>query len=133
MRKYELMTIFPAEEEKYNAGLATLRSTLSEYGVEIEKEEPICSNCGRTDKVISIPIELYKCLGCGEVTTWSNMGDHMECEDGDEPEFELLCQNAGVEFYCEGRDCRGEFEPLYLGCEEYFEECPDCIYGMIYE
>ena len=34
------MTIFPAEEEKYNAGLATLRSTLSEYGVEIEKEEP---------------------------------------------------------------------------------------------
>ena len=39
MRKYELMTIFPAEEEKYNAGLATLRSTLSEYGVEIEKEE----------------------------------------------------------------------------------------------
>ncbi len=40
MRKYELMTIFPAEEEKYNAGLAALRSTLSEYGVEIEKEEP---------------------------------------------------------------------------------------------
>ena len=39
MRKYELMTIFPAKEEKYNAGLATLRSTLSEYGVEIEKEE----------------------------------------------------------------------------------------------
>lgn len=39
MRKYELMTIFPAEEEKYNAGLATLRSTLSEYSVEIEKEE----------------------------------------------------------------------------------------------
>ena len=39
MRKYELMTIFPAGEEKYNAGLATLRSTLSEYGVEIEKEE----------------------------------------------------------------------------------------------
>ena len=41
MRKYELMTIFPAEEEKYNAGLATLRSTLSEYGVEIEKEESV--------------------------------------------------------------------------------------------
>ena len=39
MRKYELMTIFPAEEEKYNAGLATISSTLSEYGVEIEKEE----------------------------------------------------------------------------------------------
>ena len=40
MRKYELMTIFPAEEEKYNAGLTSLRSTLSEFGVEIEKEEP---------------------------------------------------------------------------------------------
>ena len=40
MRKYELMTIFPIEEEKYNAGLKTLRTTLGEFGVEIEKEEP---------------------------------------------------------------------------------------------
>ena len=40
MRKYELMTIFPVEEEKYNAGLNTLRTTLGEFGVEIEKEEP---------------------------------------------------------------------------------------------
>jgi len=40
MRKYELMTIFPIEEEKYNAGLNTLRTTLGEFGVEIEKEEP---------------------------------------------------------------------------------------------
>lgn len=40
MRKYELMTIFPAEEEKYNLGLNTLRETLKEFGVEIEKEEP---------------------------------------------------------------------------------------------
>ena len=39
MRKYELMTIFPIEEEKYNAGLNTLRTTLGEFGVEIEKEE----------------------------------------------------------------------------------------------
>ena len=40
MRKYELMTIFTIEEEKYNAGLNTLRTTLGEFGVEIEKEEP---------------------------------------------------------------------------------------------
>ena len=40
MRKYALMTIFPIEEEKYNAGLNTLRTTLGEFGVEIEKEEP---------------------------------------------------------------------------------------------
>lgn len=40
MRKYELMTIFPAEEEKFNAGLSVLRSTLGEFGAEIEKEEP---------------------------------------------------------------------------------------------
>ena len=40
MRKYELMTIFPIEEEKYNVGLNSLRTTLGEFGVEIEKEEP---------------------------------------------------------------------------------------------
>lgn len=39
MRKYELMTIFPAEEEKYNSGLNALRATLNEFGVEVEKEE----------------------------------------------------------------------------------------------
>lgn len=39
MRKYELMTIFPAEEEKYNNGLSALRNTLNEFGVEVEKEE----------------------------------------------------------------------------------------------
>ncbi len=39
MRKYELMTIFPAEEEKYNNGLNALRATLNEFGVEVEKEE----------------------------------------------------------------------------------------------
>ena len=39
MRKYELMTIFPAEEEKYNNGLNNVRETLKTFGVEIEKEE----------------------------------------------------------------------------------------------
>ena len=40
MRKYELMTIYPLEDEKYKKGLDTLRSDLSKFGVEIEKEEP---------------------------------------------------------------------------------------------
>ena len=40
MRKYELMTIFPVEEDKSKAGLETLRADLTKYGVEIEKEEP---------------------------------------------------------------------------------------------
>ena len=34
------MTIFPIEEDKYKAGLDTLRTVLSDFGVEIEKEEP---------------------------------------------------------------------------------------------
>ena len=40
MRKYELMTIYPLEDEKYKAGLDTLRADLAKFGVEIEKEEP---------------------------------------------------------------------------------------------
>lgn len=40
MRKYELMTIFPIEEEKCKAGLESLKATMGEFGVEIEKEEP---------------------------------------------------------------------------------------------
>ena len=40
MRKYELMTIYPTEDEKYKAGLDTVRSVLSQFGAEIEKEEP---------------------------------------------------------------------------------------------
>lgn len=39
MRKYELMTIYPLEDEKYKAGLDTLRADLAKFGVEIEKEE----------------------------------------------------------------------------------------------
>ena len=45
MRKYELMTIYPLEDEKYKAGLDTLRADLAKFGVEIEKEEP----CGDRD------------------------------------------------------------------------------------
>ena len=39
MRKYELMTIFPLEEEKSKVGLETLRADLASFGAEIEKEE----------------------------------------------------------------------------------------------
>ncbi|MBE6353881.1 30S ribosomal protein S6 [Treponema sp.] len=40
MRKYELMTIYPVEDEKYNAGLAAVKADLAKFGAEIEKEEP---------------------------------------------------------------------------------------------
>ena len=40
MRKYELMTVFPLDEEKSKKGADDVRSVLSEFGAEIEKEEP---------------------------------------------------------------------------------------------
>ena len=40
MRKYELMTVFPIDEEKSKKGADDVRSVLSEFGAEIEKEEP---------------------------------------------------------------------------------------------
>ena len=39
MRTYELMTIYPTEDEKYKAGLDTLRADLAKFGAEIESEE----------------------------------------------------------------------------------------------
>ncbi|NLK46012.1 MAG: 30S ribosomal protein S6 [Treponema sp.] len=39
MRKYELMTIFPVEEDQCQTGLANVRAILGEFGAEIEKEE----------------------------------------------------------------------------------------------
>lgn len=39
MRKYELMTIYPLEDDKYKAGLETLKADLAKFGCEIEKEE----------------------------------------------------------------------------------------------
>jgi small subunit ribosomal protein S6 len=39
MRKYELMTIFPVEDDQFQSGLSNVHSILSEFGVEIEKEE----------------------------------------------------------------------------------------------
>ena len=40
MRKYELMTIYPVEEDKFKAGSDLLKADLAKFGVEIEKEEP---------------------------------------------------------------------------------------------
>lgn len=39
MRKYELMTIFPLDEDKYKKGSDAVRTVLSQFGAEIEKEE----------------------------------------------------------------------------------------------
>lgn len=40
MRKYELMTIYPAVDDKFKAGLDAVRAVLTEFGATIEKEEP---------------------------------------------------------------------------------------------
>lgn len=40
MRNYELMTIFPLEEDKYKKGSESVKSVLSQFGAEIVKEEP---------------------------------------------------------------------------------------------
>lgn len=40
MRKYELMTIYPIEDEKFKDGSEKVKSVLTEFGVTIEKEEP---------------------------------------------------------------------------------------------
>ena len=40
MRKYELMTVYPAVDDKFKAGSDAVRSVLTEFGATIEKEEP---------------------------------------------------------------------------------------------
>ena len=40
MRKYELMTIFPLDEDRSKKGLEAVRQILSQFGAEIAKEEP---------------------------------------------------------------------------------------------
>ncbi len=40
MRKYELMTVFPVEEDIYKPGMDALRALLTEFGVGIISEEP---------------------------------------------------------------------------------------------
>ena len=40
MRKYELMTVFPVEEDLYKPGMETLHSILADFGVQIISEDP---------------------------------------------------------------------------------------------
>ncbi len=39
MRKYELMTIYPIEDDKFKAGSEALKSVLAQFGATVEKEE----------------------------------------------------------------------------------------------
>ena len=40
MRKYELMAIFPLDDEKAKKGAEDLKGTLAKFGAEIEEEKP---------------------------------------------------------------------------------------------
>jgi len=40
MKKYELMTIYPLEEEKSKKGAEDVKATLANFGAEIEEEKP---------------------------------------------------------------------------------------------
>ncbi|MBQ8014056.1 MAG: 30S ribosomal protein S6 [Treponema sp.] len=39
MRKYELMTIYPIEDEKFKDGSEKVKAVLAQFGATIEKEE----------------------------------------------------------------------------------------------
>lgn len=39
MKKYELMTIYPLDDEKSKKGAEDVRNTLTSFGAEIEKED----------------------------------------------------------------------------------------------
>ena len=40
MKKYELMAIFPLDDEKAKKGAEDLKGTLAKFGAEIEEEKP---------------------------------------------------------------------------------------------
>jgi len=40
MRKYELMVVFPLEEDQFTPGIEAVRKTLSEFGTQVISEEP---------------------------------------------------------------------------------------------
>jgi len=40
MKKYELMTIYPLDDEKSKKGAEDLKSTLTKFGAEIVEEKP---------------------------------------------------------------------------------------------
>lgn len=39
MKKYELMTVFPVEEDKFKAGADSVRSILAQFGASIDEEK----------------------------------------------------------------------------------------------
>ncbi len=40
MNKYELMTIYPIEDDKFKAGAESVRSILAQFGTTIDEEKP---------------------------------------------------------------------------------------------
>ena len=40
MRKYELMVVFPLEEDRFKTSAEAIRKVLAEFGAQIESEEP---------------------------------------------------------------------------------------------
>ena len=40
MKKYELMTIYPIEDDKYKDGSDKVKAVLAQFGATVEKEEP---------------------------------------------------------------------------------------------
>jgi len=40
MRKYELMVVFPLEEEMFKPGVEAVRKTLADFGAQVISEEP---------------------------------------------------------------------------------------------
>jgi small subunit ribosomal protein S6 len=40
MRKYELMVVFPLEEDQFKSGVEAVRKTLADFGAQVTSEEP---------------------------------------------------------------------------------------------
>ncbi len=40
MRKYELMVVFPIEEDRFTTSAEAVRKVLADFGAQIESEEP---------------------------------------------------------------------------------------------
>ena len=50
MKKYELMTIYPLDDEKSKKGADDVKSTLAKFGAEIEEEKPFGDRDRRPSK-----------------------------------------------------------------------------------
>ncbi|HOC30318.1 MAG TPA: 30S ribosomal protein S6 [Treponemataceae bacterium] len=40
MRKYELMVVFPLEEDQFKPGIEAVRKTLADFGAQVVSEDP---------------------------------------------------------------------------------------------